>query len=82
MLFFVNENDMGFWLEGYAHIGQHFQPSWDYMLSCRLMRPGKLSDEAKALVQEWDNLGPDDDRYTAKVCARLTYPKRKNYIGN
>lgn len=79
-LFFVNENPRGWWLEGYAHIGQHLTSCREYMLSCRLQRPGSLSDEALALVREWDSNGPADD-YKARIVSRLTYPKGKPYIG-
>lgn len=80
-LFFVNENERGWWLECYAHIGQHSEACREYMLSLTLLRPDRLTQEASALVAEWSNLGPADERIPARVVSRLTYPKGKPYIG-
>lgn len=78
-LFFVNENERGYWLKGYAHVGQHFEPSRSYMQSRPLMSPDALTPEAAALVREWSCQPPDNLR--AVVVRRLKYPKGKPYIG-
>lgn len=80
VLFFVNESERGWWIDCYAHVGQHSEASREYMLSCKLQRPDALSTEAAALVREWDSLGPAS-LPRARVVSRLVYPKGKRYIG-
>ena len=71
VLFFWNSNNRGLeWLMCYEHIGQHSECSIDYMRKCRPMKT--LDAEAMALVREWENLGPADERVNARIVQRLT----------
>ena len=71
VLFFWNSNSYGWnWLECYAHIGQHSQCSIEYMRKCKPIKT--LDAEALALVREWENLGPADERVNARIVQRLT----------
>jgi hypothetical protein len=71
VLFFWNSNTRGLeWLMCYAHIGQHSECSIEYMRKCRPIKT--LDAEALALVREWCNLGPADERVNARIVARLT----------
>lgn len=71
VLFFWNSNSRGLeWLECYAHIGQHSERSIEYMRKCRPMKT--LDAAALALVREWSNLGPADERINARIVQRLT----------
>ena len=73
VLFFWNSNTRGLeWLECYAHIGQHSECSIDYMLKCLPMPTAALTPDAVALVREWCNLGPADERINARIVQRLT----------
>lgn len=78
ILFFINENDRGYWLECYDRIGQHSECSREYMLACPLIHPLSLSDDAQALLKEW-NGQPGDVRGIPST--RLVYPRQLRYIG-
>lgn len=71
VLFFWDSNSRGLeWLMCYAHIGQHSECSIEYMRKCRPIKT--LDAEDLALVREWCNLGPADERVNARIVARLT----------
>jgi hypothetical protein len=76
ILFFVNENPRGWWIDCYDRIGQHSQASRGYMLACKPL--SMLGTDELALLREWRNLG---EPCNARPVARLTYP-RKNYLGD
>jgi hypothetical protein len=77
IIFFVNTNPRGYWLECYDRIGQHSQCSREYMLrECAYM--SRLTLDALDLIREWSQMG---DPVNAYPCARLTYPKLP-YIGS
>lgn len=60
-LFFMNGNTRGqTWLMGYAHDGQHFEPSWEYYRK-RTIAADRDDPEVAALVREWANQPPLDD---------------------
>lgn len=76
VLFFVNSNSRGYWIECYDRIGQHSESSRGYMQSCAL-EDGTAKD-AQALMREWSSL---DDSGVAVAGKRLFYPRGLNYIG-
>lgn len=76
VLFFVNSNPRGYWIECYDRIGQHSEASRGYMLNCEPMP--ELTLTALHLVREWSHMG---DQVNARPVARLTYPKLP-YLGS
>ena len=57
----------------YAHIGQHSAASVWYMRD-RTRATDPQEADAAALLREWENLGPPDQRVTARVVKRLRRP--------
>lgn len=80
VLFFYNTSPRGYWLECYAHVGQHSEASKEYLRFDTTPAPTTAPDVA-ALVAEWENLGPPADRIPAHCVARLPVPRGFNYIG-
>ena len=80
VLFFYNSSPRGYWLECYAHVGQHSEASKEY-LRCNT-KPAPVTDpDVSALVAEWESLGPPADRIPAHCVARLRTPYGLSYIG-
>ena len=73
ILFFINHDDVRYWLECYDRVGQHSDCDRAYMQHCAPIL--HLDAECEALIREWRHLGGDEDVCDVKIVQRLMPPR-------
>lgn len=72
VLFFINHDDIRYWIECYARLGQHSDTTREYLQDCAPIL--HLDAECQSLIHEWRHLD-SEDVCLVNVVQRLVAPR-------